>query len=173
MQDTQVFEDGSFSAAFMTAGTTCSDIVPPTSTGNRCPRSELPLLRPSAVDLEQPPHHRSAKRHPYGVAVAAIDKYGNASAISGLVYGTPVPTVDFYTQYKNAGGAAQGGFCSLASVARDPGLLAASALALLGLLAWRRRKRGRPGAGPLAVLLVASVLAAARRAPRPSTATTT
>jgi hypothetical protein len=95
----------------------------------------------------------------YGVGVAAIDKYQNASVISDLVYAMPIPTVDFYTEYKNDGGASQGGYCAAASGQRSPGLLALGGFVALGLLWWRRRKGRGPGAGPLAVVLISSALA--------------
>ena len=95
----------------------------------------------------------------YGVGVAAIDKYKNASVISDVQYGMPIPTVDFYTEYKNDGGASQGGYCAAASGKRSPGLLALGGLVALGILWWRRRKGRGPGAGPLAVVLISSALA--------------
>jgi hypothetical protein len=93
----------------------------------------------------------------YGVGVAAIDKYGNVGAIdpSAVVYGMPVATVDFYTEYRNLGGTAQGGFCSLSGWRGRPGALSLLSCAVLTLLLCRRRRRKIPP-GALAMLLAAA-----------------
>jgi hypothetical protein len=78
---------------------------------------------------------------PYLVGVASVDKHGNASTLDLVVLQTPIPTRDFYRGYRAEGGAAEGGFCSLAR-----GRGQARATDLLWLLAplalaWRRRRR--------------------------------
>ena len=162
--DTQVFKSGIFTAAYTTSSGTngiCQDVVPAsTSTGilGLDPAYLCSGLLPSTSK-----NYRIWKLQNginYGVGVAAIDKYGNASVISNLVNGMPIPTVDFYTEYKNSGGTAQGGFCAVAGGRGGPGLLTLAGIAGLGLALWRRRKRSRPGAGTLAVLFAASALAA-------------
>jgi hypothetical protein len=163
--DLPVFKSGTFGdPAYMTSSGTkgiCPNIAPASSSTGILgldPAFLCSDLRPSTETS-----HRIWKLQngiDYGVGVAAIDKYGNASVISNLVDGTPVPTVDFYTEYKTSGGAAQGGYCALAKGMRSPGLLALAGLAAFGLLWWRRRKGRGPGAGPLAVVFVTSALCA-------------
>ncbi len=95
----------------------------------------------------------------YAAAVVAIDNSGNPSQ-PVIGYGTPVPTLSFYDVYRNGyaantqssggqpdpGGAA-GGFCAVA--VRRPGwrstggALIAFGLVGAGLVAARRRRRGR------------------------------
>jgi len=81
----------------------------------------------------------------YGVAVASVDTHGNYSlAFSSPVYTAPVPTLDFYHQYRNADpqGQAMGG-CSVGG--RATGGAALSSLAGLALVvgALRKRRSGR------------------------------
>lgn len=78
---------------------------------------------------------------PYGIGVAAVDRYGNIGAIASVVYGTPLPTVDFYMEYKNLGGSARGGYCIMASEYVRPGFLTVLCLATLSLVLLRRRRR--------------------------------
>jgi hypothetical protein len=86
----------------------------------------------------------------YKVAVAAIDKQGNASVVSPQ-YGTPILTEDFYHQYRHGdpAGSAEGGFCAVAE--GKPSKLGVggglAALVILGLLVRgraRRRSRKQP-----------------------------
>ncbi|WP_437638344.1 hypothetical protein [Sorangium sp. So ce854] len=80
------------------------------------------------------------------VAVAAYDIVGNAGPLSALACGTPVAVDGFFEKYREAGGQAGGGFCSVGGpvgagrwVSWPLGALAAGAA--LGL--WRRgRRRG-------------------------------
>jgi hypothetical protein len=74
----------------------------------------------------------------YNVAVAATDTYENTGVISTLTCQVPQPVDGFFKEYRAAGGAAGGGFCSF-SMKREPMPL----LALLGLascLVLRRRR---------------------------------
>jgi hypothetical protein len=149
---------GAYSPAYMTAASTCKDVAPPASTG-------IDALDPDYLCSGLLPPTSNSFRItglqngiPYGVGVAAIDKYKNASVITYLKYDSPIPTVDFYTEYKNLGGAAQGGYCAVATSGRAPGLLAVAGLVVVGLWWWRRRKGG--GAGPLALALFAPALLA-------------
>jgi len=158
--DNQVFESDQFGAAFMSSSIICPNIAPASSsTGilNADPNYLCSGLLPSTSTSYRIKGLQNGIQ--YGVAVAAIDKYYNASVISNVVYGTPIPTVDFYNEYKNSGGAAQGGFCAMVRGRAHPGLLSMICLAGLGILLWRRRKRRRPGAGPLALLVAAGALA--------------
>ena len=81
---------------------------------------------------------------PYGIAVASVDQHGNASlAFPSPMYISPVPTLDFYHEYRNGGqpqGQAVGG-CSVAG--GGPGMETLS-LAGLGMVIAAVRKR-RPG----------------------------
>jgi hypothetical protein len=160
--DNQVFDTGAYGAGFMSASQTCPNVAPATSSAG------ITGLDPSFLCSGLLPSTQTSYRIwklqngiTYGVGVAAVDKYGNLSQVSEIAYGTPIPTVDFYSLYKDtSGGAAQGGFCAFGKDHRRPGLVALAALAGLGLVLCRRRRRRGPGAGPLAVLLVTSALAA-------------
>jgi hypothetical protein len=88
---------------------------------------------------------------PYVVGVASVDRYGNASAIEEAVLQVPIPTVDFYRSYRDAGGEAEGGFCAVARApSRDRpgrhllfGLLAPLAALALRIRRWRRDPASR------------------------------
>jgi hypothetical protein len=76
---------------------------------------------------------------PYVVGVAAVDKHGNASPLEKAYVQTPVATTDFYTAYRQSGGAAQGGFCSYGQRGRAAGWCL-SLLALAAVAMTRRRR---------------------------------
>jgi hypothetical protein len=81
---------------------------------------------------------------PYTVGVAAVDNSGNISPITNAFVQRPVPTIDFYQEYRDAGGQSPGGYCSLAG--RHVQIGAISLLAGCGFLAliiFRRRRRAR------------------------------
>ena len=102
----------------------CSGLLPPTQTNLR-----LEILQNGI---------------PYTVGVAAVDTSGNASPIESGFVQKPVPTINFYQEYRDAGGQSLGGYCALAG--RDAQLGAISLLAGIGLLALiilRRRRRAR------------------------------
>lgn len=87
---------------------------------------------------------------PYVVGVVSVDKTGNASRLTEVGLAIPKETRDFYTGYRADGGAAEGGFCSLAR-RREPVGLAAMVgvgLALGGLALVRRRRAPRRGGRP-------------------------
>jgi len=79
----------------------------------------------------------------YTVGVAGVDSVGNIGPLSNVVCATPEPTEDFYKLYRDAGGTAGGGFCSVGGVGgRSVGgfaLAVASASAIA--LALRNRRR--------------------------------
>jgi len=77
----------------------------------------------------------------YACAVSVTDVMQNDGPLSTVVCGTPKPVDDFYTSYRNAGGKAGGGFCSI----RKPGVGVGPmiALASLAMLALRRRRRSK------------------------------
>jgi len=162
--DNPVFQAGIFSPSYMTSSGTngiCQNIAPASSSTGILGLDPAYLC--SGLLPSTSKNYRIWQLQngiSYGVGVAAIDKYGNASIISDLVYGIPIPTVDFYTEYKNSGGTAQGGFCAVGGGRDGPGILTLAGLAGLGLALWRRRKRSRPGAGTLAVVFAAGALAA-------------
>lgn len=82
----------------------------------------------------------------YVVGVAAYDAVGNAGPLSALACGTPIEVDGFFEKYREAGGQAGGGFCSVegpvgaGSWVSWP-LGAVTAGAALGL--WRRSRRRR------------------------------
>lgn len=85
----------------------------------------------------------------YVVGVAAYDLLGNVGELSELACGTPVDVDGFFELYREAGGQAGGGFCSVGGpvgaarwVSLPLGVVAASAA--LGLWRRSRRRSGRP-----------------------------
>ncbi|HXX68823.1 MAG TPA: hypothetical protein VEK07_16670 [Polyangiaceae bacterium] len=95
----------------------------------------------------------------YAVAVAAVDNSGNPgppSAQSPETCNFPAPVNDFYALYRDAGGLAGGGFCSLGQGTKLEGSsgspigssIALGAAAAATLAAGRRRRRRRGGARP-------------------------
>lgn len=77
----------------------------------------------------------------YVVAVSAVDQVGNAGELSELACGTPQPVTDFFEAYRDAGGKAGGGFCSVSRRSDAQGAWL-GLLALAGLaLSARRRPR--------------------------------
>ncbi len=81
--------------------------------------------------------------HQYAVAVAAYDDDGNVGVLSQLGCQTPEPVVDFWTKYKEDGGLAGGGFCSLEAAGAP---VAGSVFGLgvgTALVAFTRRRRRR------------------------------
>lgn len=80
----------------------------------------------------------------YAVAIAAIDQFGNVGPLSSVFCETPEPTTDFWENYKNAGGAAGGGICSVDGAGLPVGsitVMSVFGLAALGTL--RRRRRAK------------------------------
>lgn len=93
------------------------------SSGETCPATSL-------VSGEVPPSHLEcgnvtnstateghvkglANGHAYSVAIAGVDSVGNVGPLSNVVCASPEPTDDFYQLYRDAGGTAGGGFCSI------------------------------------------------------------
>jgi hypothetical protein len=163
-ENLQVFKTGSYSAPYSTAASICPETIPASGSGIAALDSNY--LCSDLITSTETSHRIKGLQNgiTYGVGVAAIDKSGNISAISDIVYGMPVPTVDFYTEYKNSGGTAQGGFCALGGRRDGPGILALGLLAGLGLVLRLRRRIGRrpPPAGLLLAMVGAGTLFAAQ-----------
>lgn len=109
----------------------CSDVLTPTETSHRIKDLQNGLS--------------------YLVGVAAVDKSGNISPINNVLSAIPVPTVDFYTDYRDAGGAAEGGYCSLTRSPTRIGALAILGVVGLALVLRRRGRKGPPGMLVLAI----------------------
>lgn len=80
--------------------------------------------------------------HTYAVALAATDSFLNVGPLSAVKCEFPEPTHDFWQDYKNAGGGAGGGFCSV----ETPGVPVGSftlfgIVVVLGTSVWRRKHR--------------------------------
>lgn len=73
------------------------------------------------------------------VGVSAFDSVGNVGKLSTLVCGTPNPVDDFFTKYREAGGQAGGGWCSLG--AAPPSSLFGLGVAGSALVFFARRRR--------------------------------
>jgi hypothetical protein len=80
----------------------------------------------------------------YLVGIASVDDRGNISDITEAIAQQPIPTVDFYRDYRAEGGSAEGGFCTVAPPSRavgPGGWLASGVLAAALALVGRRRRR--------------------------------
>jgi hypothetical protein len=80
---------------------------------------------------------------PYVIGVTSVDKNGNASPIIEAILQRPIPTRDFYNGYRQAGGAAEGGYCALARGGRVAGAAEIAVGGALLMMAARRRRRRR------------------------------
>jgi hypothetical protein len=162
-ESTQVFQKDSFGQSYMSSASTCSDIAPATSSGGIA-QLDPNYLCSGLLSASETSHRITGLQNgiPYGVAAAAVDKYGNISTLSDIVYATPIPTVDFYSEYRSVGGNAEGGYCTLVGRRARPGVVAILGFAGLGLVLWlrRRSKKRRPGTGALLVLVAAGMLTA-------------
>ena len=113
----QVYPKGSYGASYETSASLCPSFAPtdasPSAFSDLDPLFLCSGLLPSTATSARIEGLQNGIW--YGVGVAAVDKFGNIGAIpeSSVVYQQPIPTVDFYTEYRNLGGTAQGGFCSL------------------------------------------------------------
>lgn len=113
--DSPVFADGLFSPAYMTAAMLCPDTAPATSSyGGAFSQLDPKYLCSGLI----PPTANSysikglQNESSYGVGVAAIDKFGNISAISpaDVVYATPIAgTGGTGSPSTGGGGGAAGG----------------------------------------------------------------
>jgi hypothetical protein len=93
----------------------------------------------------------------YAVAVASVDEVGNVSVLSRPVCEKPIPLTDFFELYRQAGGKAGGGLCSLS---HSPSATAPRVESLFGGLSLcaiaRRRRRLRYDPRNLASKMVGS-----------------
>jgi hypothetical protein len=162
--DLQVFNPSYYSNQYYTSQTMCSGSVAPLSapttvTSAAGQSSAVEVGAPTALrNLDSAflcsgrlsPSQTSVRLGilqdgiPYTVGVAAVDNNGNASPITSGFVQIPVPTINFYEAYRDAGGHATGGYCSLAGRGARLGaisLLASTGLAALIVLRRRRRTR--------------------------------
>jgi hypothetical protein len=80
----------------------------------------------------------------YNVAVAAVDNFGNVGPLSTVQCQIPQQVTDFFQSYRDAGGSAGGGFCSVDAVGHSATWGAVGCAAAVGILgSGRRRRRGR------------------------------
>jgi hypothetical protein len=76
--------------------------------------------------------------------VAARDLVGNAGTLSELACASPKDVIDFFENYRDAGGMAGGGICSIdASASGRSFSLGGAGVALAGLALLRRRAARR------------------------------
>jgi hypothetical protein len=76
----------------------------------------------------------------YAVAVTAQDAFLNNGTISNLVCDTPITLNDFFETYRNDGGQAGGGFCSLENLGAPAGGATFAIVSFATLLALTRRR---------------------------------
>jgi hypothetical protein len=79
----------------------------------------------------------------YNAVVSAVDAYGNIGPPSVEQCDYPAPVNDFWTDYRNDGGRAGGGFCALEAVGASPVPSLAGVGLLIGAGAVVRRRRRR------------------------------
>jgi hypothetical protein len=144
----QVFNDGTFEPSFRTC---INDDMRPVGVMDLNPNYACsPLLAASTRSFRVKILQNDI---PYGVAVVAVDKSGNASTPE-IIYGTPIKTSSFYDIYRDgydgtsngeyAPGQASGGFCTLVPGRAVTGTafgIAGAAIAAAAVLARRRRRR--------------------------------
>ena len=171
--DTQVFPTGSFGAAYQTPATVCPNNAAAVAAGSNAggPFSNLDpkYLCSGLIPATTTSHRITGLQNGiwYSVGVAAVDRYGNISTIASVVSGKPVPTVDFYSEYKKLGGSAQGTFCAVASRhSRQSAALAICMVGLALLLVVRWRSRRGP-LGPFVVVLATGTLLAGQARAQP------
>jgi len=159
--DVQVFKEGSFGRYYTTARELCPGSNPDMSSygafNGLDPKYLCSgLLQPSAKSYRISGLQNGIN---YGVGVAAVDRYGNVTPITDVRYGKPIPTVDFYTEYRAAGGDSQGGFCSIAGTRGRPGAIGLAGLTVAALLLVRRgrRRKGPPGTATFVLLVTAGM----------------
>jgi hypothetical protein len=79
----------------------------------------------------------------YTIAVSAVDGSGNVGPPSIEACDYPAPVNDFFTQYRNDGGQAGGGFCALEAVGMATGSSAAFGGVAAAALALARRRKSK------------------------------
>jgi hypothetical protein len=79
----------------------------------------------------------------YTVAVSAVDAYGNVGPPSVEQCDSPAPVNDFWKEYRNDGGLAGGGFCTLETIGKSPSASFAGLVFLASVAAVGRRRRRR------------------------------
>ena len=84
----------------------------------------------------------------YAVAIAAIDQFGNVGPLSSVFCEKPERTTDFWENYKNAGGEAGGGFCSVEGAGLPVGSLTVTGIMAVALVGAIRRRRERAVSNP-------------------------
>jgi hypothetical protein len=158
----QVFDPSYYTSQYQTSQILCPPGTPTTATATvtaagKTTAAEIPApssfqnLDPNELCSDLLPTTQSSARIgilqngiPYTVGVASVDTSGNASPIASGFVQRPVPTINFYQEYRDEGGQSPGGYCALAG--RGARLGAISFLAgagLLGLVIFCRRRRGR------------------------------
>jgi hypothetical protein len=144
-QGNQVFASQTFNAAFMTSATICPEVAPASSPDLAFDGLSTSDLCSGILPVTATSYRINGLQNgiPYGVGVAAVDRYGNLTPLSAsdVVYGVPGPSIDGGAD----GGVQLGGGCALAGshAARGAYLVALVALVLGSRLLVRARRRGR------------------------------
>jgi hypothetical protein len=137
----QVFATGTYAQSFMTFASLCPNMAPATSPNGAFGNLDPIYLCSGLIPPTTTSHRITGLENgiPYGVGIAAVDKFGNVSEISNITYATPISTTPVSTaRYGN-----QGCSCKLDGRCGRHGAFAS--LLGIGLLVARlRRRRGTP-----------------------------
>ena len=89
--DTEVFSPGSFAAAYLTPAILCPATATARATGGPFSDLDPKYLCSGLIPAASTSHRITGLQNgiPYGVGVAAVDKYGNIGPISDVVYNLP------------------------------------------------------------------------------------
>jgi hypothetical protein len=158
----QVFDPSFYNNQYFTSQILCSPGTPTTATASRSAAgvtTAVPVVAPTIFQNLDPKYLCSGLLPPtqnstrigilqngisYTVGVAAVDTSYNASPIASAFVQQPVPTINLYQAYRDAGGQATGGYCALAGRGARLGTISLLAgVGLLGMVIFRRRRRAR------------------------------
>jgi hypothetical protein len=89
--DNQVFKQGSFSPAYMTAATLCPATATAPAPGSPFSDFDPKYLCSGLIPPTTTSYRITGLQNgiPYAVGVAAVDRFGNIGALSDVIYGTP------------------------------------------------------------------------------------
>lgn len=163
--DMRVFP-GVFTPAYQTAATLCKESAPATLSYGAFENLNREFLCSGLISPSTSSHRITKLQNGiyYGVGLAVIDKYYNVSPITPaqIQYEKPDPSIDFYTEYRDQGGSAEGGFCAIGRGSSRSDIAALLFVAgVVALVRRRRRSKGKasPSSGAILLFVTAGLLA--------------